>query len=211
MKQARRLLEVAAFAGLACLAFAPAAHAVGRDRLPYSGLEASYGRVAFDHSNAAADHYDIRASLDLGGPVPVFVSASRAQYETDETQFGSIRYSTRTTISRVDLGFHFGSDQTANFVPSISLIEAKGEFLGDLALFGSHSETGWAARGAVRALVTPWVELGAFIETIFVAEDATNTAGVQGILYPFAHLGVGVGYETAEGQQTLSARFRIVQ
>ena len=204
------MIRVATLGVVASLAIAPAALAAGRDRLPYTGIEASYGRLALDKTDAGADRLDVRATLEPGGPVPVFVSASRVQVETDELRAFSVRYSTRSSLSRVDLGFHLG-EPTTDFVPSISLVEVRGEFLGDLAILGDYRETGWAARTAVRTLVRPWLEIGAFIETMFVSENATATAAAEGIFYPFRHLGVGVGWETTEGQQAVLARVRIVQ
>jgi hypothetical protein len=204
--------KMATVGGIACLVFAQAALAAGRDRLSYTGVEATFGRSTQDDASAGADRLGLHASLDLGRqlPLPVFVSASREQAESDEVGSGSSRYSTKSSLSRVDLGLHFGSDRTANFVPSISLVEARGEFLGSLAWIGDFEESGWAARGAVRALVKPWLELGASVEMMFISEDETSTVAAEGILYPFSHLGVGVGYEMSRSLKTVSARARIV-
>lgn len=196
--------------GIAWLLFAQAAFAAGRDRLPYTGIEASFGKVGFDNASEDADRLDFRASFDFGGPVPIFISASRAEFKADLSQIWSPPASVKSTLSRFDLGLHFGNDSTANFVPSLSVVEARSEFLGNLAFIRPDSETGWAARGAVRALARSWVELGAFMELMFISEDATATVGAEAILYPFRHLGVGVGFETTEGTQTVSARARIV-
>lgn len=202
---------VATLGMIASLAFAQAALAAGRDRLPYTGIEGSFGKVTFNHSDAGADRFDIRASLDLGGAVPVFVSAARTQIETEEIDLGSTSFSRKSTLSRLDLGLRLGNDRKADFVPSISVVRTRGEFHGDPALFGNYDETGWAARCAVRALARPWLEFGAFVETMHVAENAASAAAVEAILYPLSHLGVGIGYETSEGQRAVLARLRIVR
>jgi len=202
-------IRVATLCGITCLVFAQAALAAGRDRLPYTGVEASMGRVLSDNSTVGADWLGLRASLDLAGPV--FVSASRTEIESDAQDPASLIYSAKLRLSRFDLGLHFGNDSTANFVPSISLVETRAELNSNFFFFEPQSETGWAARTAVRALATSWLELGAHLEMLMISDDVSTTAAAEAILYPLRHVGVGVAFETSEGQQAVMARLRLVQ
>jgi hypothetical protein len=200
-------LRAATLAAVAWLVFAQAALAAGRDRLSYTGVEGAFGRVEFANSTSVGDRFDAGLSVELARPV--FLSASHAEIESGVAV--TAPFALKSTISRVDLGCHFGSDRRVNFVPSVSWVEVGSEFAGALSWIPDQTENGWAARAAFRTLPLRWLEVGASIDWIFIPDDVIPTGAAEVFFYPISHLGVGVGYESSEGNQAVTARARLVQ
>lgn len=196
---------------IASLAIANAALAMGRDRLSYTGVEGSFGRVDFANSSAILDRLEVGASLEL--VKPLFVSASYSVTEPADAQAPAFQFSGQSTVTRVDLGCHLEITPAADFVPSVSWVEIGTDVPDDYLPFfvPPQEETGWAARTAFRTLFVPWLEVDAFIDMMFVRDDVIQTGAVAATFYPLRHLGVGVGYESSEGNHTVSVRARIVR
>jgi len=201
--------KLATVGSIACLVFAQVAFAAGRDRLSYTGVEVAFGRVDFANSAEIGDRFELGASLEIASPV--FVSGSYTQTKVESTPVPGVFFSSQNTISRVDLGCHFGSDRRVNFAPSISLVQVGVENSGVLAWIPDQTENGWAAGAAFRALATSWLEVDASIRWMFIPDQVIPTGSVVGFLQPLRHFGVGIGYESSESDHTVSARARIVQ
>ena len=203
--------KVATLCGIAGLVFAQAAFAVGRDRPSYTGVEVAFGRVDFANSTSITDRLEVGASLELARPL--FLSAAYSVTEPADAQPTAFQFSGQSTLTRVDLGCHLEITPAADFVPSISWVEIGTEIPDGYLPFyvPPQEETGWAVRTAFRTLFVSWLEMDAFIDMMFIPDDVIQTGAVVATFYPVRHIGVGVGYESSEGNHIVSARVRIVR
>lgn len=194
--------------GVSCYAYAAASLAKGLTKLPYTGIEASYGQTEFDDISVDADGFHLIGFYDVGSDV--FVSGGYASAETDEFTVLGVRGSIKGSGFNVGLGYHHALNPTIDIVPSVSLIDATTEFQGGFSGVPDEDDTGWSAGVALRALITPQIEFAGGVDYTDLYDDDSTSFEVEGHFYPVDKLGLGLEYDVSDDTKTLSFVARVL-
>ncbi len=177
-------------AGVIWLVFAQVSAAKGLERLPYTSLQVSHTWGEADDPDFDFEGNSITVVLDTGSNVLIFGGYGSAK--TDDFPGFGTRGFLMGSVFDMGLGYHYPLSPKIDLVPSISLSDTTTEFKGGFSGIPEENDTTWSYKLAVRALVTPHIELAGGVDYDGDDDESLFQVGVH--YYPTNRFNLGVVY-----------------